>query len=270
MDSEEIQEERVQLPGIEASEAAQSGAAAISSPAADPALPLSEDLVLALLERRDLPAETLEQLGQNPAALKSRKVCVALAAHPRTPRHLALRLLRHFYTGDLMQFGLRPSVAADLKHFAAEQLVTRLPSVTLGERLMLARRASETVAAALLLDKELRVAHTALENPRLTEAAVIRAVLRQNAGAAFVEAVCHHPKWSLRREIRLALLRSPHTPLARALEFSRGLPPPLLRDILHTSRLPEKIKTYLRENLKQRSREVSPRASVSGRRRRPK
>ena len=87
-------------------------------------------------------------------------------------------------------------MAADLKHFAAEQLVTRLPSVTLGERLMMARRASETVAAALLLDKEPRVAHTALENSRLTEAAVIRAVLRPNAGAAFIEAVCHHPKWS--------------------------------------------------------------------------
>ena len=86
---------------------------------------------------------------------------------------------------------------------------------------MLARRASETVVGALLLDKERRVGHTALENTRLTEAAVIRAVLRPNAGAAF-EAVCHHPKWSVRREIRLALLRSPHTPLARALEFSAG------------------------------------------------
>jgi hypothetical protein len=269
MDSEERQQERALLPGAGRSEGSLSDTTAVSS-AAEHTLPLSEDLVLALLERRDLPPETLEQLGQNPAALKSRKVCVALAAYPRTPRHLALRLLRHFYTGDLMQFGLRPSVAADLKHFAAEQLVTRLPSVTLGERLMLARRASETVAAALLLDKEPRVAHTALENARLTEAAVTRAVLRPNAGAAFVEAVCHHPKWSLRREIRLALLRSPHTPLARALEFSRGLPPPLLRDILHTSRLPEKIKAYLRENVQQRNREEVPRMRISGRRRPPK
>jgi hypothetical protein len=270
MDSEEIRQEREPLPGIERRETAQSDAAGVSSLAAEPTLPLSADLVLALLERRDLPVETLEQLGQNPAALKSRKVRVALAVHPRTPRHLALRLLRHFYTGDLMQFGLKPSVAADLKHFAAEQLVTRLPSVTLGERLMLARRASEIVAAALLLDKEPRVAHTALENARLTEAAVIRAVLRPNAGAAFVEAVCHHPKWSLRREIRLALLRSPHTPLARALEFSRGLPPPLLRDILHASRLPEKIKAYLREDLKQRNKEAIPQTRISGRRRPPK
>ncbi|MFY9680607.1 MAG: hypothetical protein WA416_05850 [Candidatus Sulfotelmatobacter sp.] len=270
MDSEEIQQEHVLPPGVGRSEAAHPDAAAVSSPTAAPTLKLTEDLALALLERRDLPPETLEQLGKDPAALRSRKVCVALAAHPRTPRHLALRLLRHFYTGDLMQFGLRPSVAADLKHFAAEQLVTRLPSVTLGERLMLARRASETVVGALLLDKERRVGHTALENTRLTEAAVIRAVLRPNAGAAFVEAVCHHPKWSVRREIRLALLRSPHTRLARALEFSRGLPPPLLRDILHTSRLPEKIKSYLRENLKQRNREVSPRANIIARRRPPK
>jgi hypothetical protein len=267
MDSEEIQQEQ-QLPlGDGRPETSKSGAVAVSSPAVDPTSPLNVDLALALLERRDLPPETLEQLGRDPAALKSRKVCVALAGHPRAPRHLALRLLRHFYTGDLMQFALRPSVATDLKHFAAEQLVTRLPSVTLGERLMLARRASETVAAALLLDKQPRVAHTALENSRLTEAAVIKALLRLSAGASFVEAVCHHPKWSVRREVRLALLRSPHTPLARALEFARNLPPPLLRDVLHTSRLPEKIKAYLRENLKQGSRAVGPRTGASGRRR---
>jgi hypothetical protein len=267
MGSEEIQHENLPLTRVGGPESTPSSVAAVSSPGPDLTAPLNEDLALALLERRDLPAETLEQLGRDPAVLKSRKLCVALAAHPRAPRHLALRLLRHFYTADLMQFALRPSVAADLKHFAAEQLVARLPGVTLGERLTLARCASETVASALLLDKEPRVAHTALENARLTEAAVVKALLRQTAGAAFAEAVCHHPKWSVRREIRVALLRSPHTPLARALEFARHLPPPLLRDVLHTSRLPEKIKAYLRESLEQRSREVSLRKSASARRR---
>jgi len=269
MGSEEIQQQNLLLTGVGGSESTPSSAAAGSSGSAGVTAPLNEDLALALLERRDLPPETLERLSHDPAALKSRKVCVALAAHPHAPRHLALRLLRHFYTGDLMQFALRPSVAADLKHFAAEQLVTRLPSVTLGERMMLARRASQRVAAALLLDKEPSVAHAALENARLTEAAVIKALLHPNASTAFVEAVCHHAKWSLRREIRLALLRTPHTPLARALDFARNLPPPLLRDVLHTSRLPEKIKSYLRENLKQRNKEANPRTRISGRRRPP-
>ena len=68
--------------------------------------------------------------------------------------------------------------------------------------------------------------HAALENSRLTESAVIKALMRRNAPEAFVRAVCHHSKWSPRREIRIALLRNGKTPLSRALEFSRSLPPP--------------------------------------------
>src|ERR1700693_5021969 len=85
---------------------------ASASPDDDLISSLNEDSVLALLKRRDLPPEILEQVSRNSAAMKSRKVGVALAAHPRTPRHLALRLLRQFYTLDLMQFALHPAVAA--------------------------------------------------------------------------------------------------------------------------------------------------------------
>jgi hypothetical protein len=77
-------------------------------------------------------------------------------------------------------------------------------------------------------------------------------VLRPGATPAFIKAVCQHAKWSLRPEIRTALLRSEHTPMARALEFARRIPPAQLRDILHASRLPEKIKSYLREELKKK------------------
>jgi hypothetical protein len=105
------------------------------------------------------------------------------------------------------------------------------------------------VAAALLLDKESRVWQTALGNPRLSEPAIVKALLRPAASPAFVKAVCQHAKWSVRPEIRMALLRNEYTPLARALEFARRLPPAQLRDILHASRLPEKVKTYLRRDL---------------------
>ncbi len=181
--------------------------------------------------------------------MKSRKVRLALAAHPRAPRRIALRLIRELYTFDLMQFSQMPAVAADLKRVADELLVSRLASITLGERISLARRSSALVAAALLLDKEPRVWQTALENPRLTESAVVKALLRPAATPAFVEALCQHAKWSVRPEIRVALLRNAHTPLARALEFARRFPPAQLRDILHASRLPEKIKAHLLKNL---------------------
>ncbi len=213
---------------------------------------LTEDLALAQLEKRDLTAESIQQISEDTGVMKSRKVRVAVASHPRTPRRIALRLIRELYTFELMQFALTHAAPADLRRMSDQLLVSRLASITLGERIALARRSSEHVAGALLTDKESRVWQAALENARLTEVSVVKALQRTAATAAFVEAICHHVKWSVRREIRIALLRSAHTPLAKALEFARGLPPAQLRDILHTSRLPEKVKSYLRKACEER------------------
>jgi hypothetical protein len=256
--------------------------------AVDPAF--TEDLALALLKRADLPPEVLEQLAKNANALKSRKVKIALVSHPHTPRHVSVPLARQFYTFDLMKVALSPRVPADVKVAVDGVLISRLKTVTLGERLTLARRASGRVAAALLLEvesgegkiiggktidrntmgrkiigrktisgktiagktiaakavsRDTRVMQAALENPRLTEALVIKSVLGPTAGAALVQAVARHAKWSRRTEIRAALLRSAHLSLARALEFSREIPAPLLEEVLASSRLPGPIKAQL-------------------------
>jgi hypothetical protein len=213
---------------------------------------LNEDQILALLKSSDLAAEQIEQIARNSAAMKSRKVRLAVAANAHAPRRVSLRVIREFYTFDLVQFGRIPAAAADLKRIADELLISRLASITLGERISLARRSSALVAAALLLDRESSVWQPALENPRLTEVAIVKALQRPTVTAALVEAICRHPKWSVRREVRIALLRNQHTPLARAIEFARRLPPPLLRDVLRASKLPEKIKEYLRKELLQR------------------
>jgi hypothetical protein len=226
--------------------------------AADPAL--TEDFALALLKRADLPPEVIELLAKNASALKSRKVKIALASHTKTPRHVSVPLARQFYTFDLMKVALSPTVPADVKVAVDDVLISRLKTVTIGERLTLARRASGRVSAALLLDvktigtkiidaktaaRETRVMQAVLENPRLTEALVINSVLRPAASAALVDAVAQHAKWSCRREIRAALLRTEHLSLARALEFSREIPGPLLHELLSASRLPAQIKDQL-------------------------
>lgn len=213
---------------------------------------LTEDLALSLLKNADLAVPDLEQISVNAGVMKFRKVRIALAAHPHTPRRIALRIVREFYTGDLLRFSLLPAAAADLKRVADELLVARVGSITFGERISLARRSSTAVAGALLLDKEAQVWKTALENPRLTEAVIVKALQRATPSVTFVQAVCRHPKWSLRHEIRVALLRNAHTPMARALEFARHVPPPILRDVLHVSKLPEKVKEYLRKELQRR------------------
>jgi hypothetical protein len=214
--------------------------------AANPAL--TEDLALSLLARSELPIEFLEQLAKNGTVLKMRKAKLALASHPHTPRHVSVPLIRQFYSFDLMKIALTPSVPADVKVAADEVLISRLKSVTLGERLALARRGSSRIAGAMLLDGDARVMRIALENSRLTEIFVMQSVLRPEAKADLVQAVARHQKWSFRREVRIALLRTEHLPLARALEFSKGFPAALVRDVLHSSRLPARIKeVVLRE-----------------------
>ena len=169
---------------------------------------LSEDLALAQLKDRELAADLIESIAHNPALMKSRKVRMELAAHPRTPRRIALRVIRELYTFDLMRFALLPVVPADRKKIADQALLTRLPSITLGERISLARRGLGTVAGALLREKEVQVWQAALENPRLTEAAVVKALGKADS-PPFVEAVSRHAKWSLRAEVRAALSRAP-------------------------------------------------------------
>jgi len=176
-------------------------------PASASDLSLTEDLALAWLKRRDLPAPDLERLSKNPSLAKSRKLKLALIEHPRTPRHLSLSLLRHLYTFELMAVALMPVVTADIKIAVEEALINRLETISTGEKMSLARRASARVVAALLGDDDMRVVNTALENSRLTEAMVAKALLRCDSRDSLADAVGRDGKWSLRPEIQLALKR---------------------------------------------------------------
>jgi hypothetical protein len=210
---------------------------------------LDEDLALMLLARRDLHGNAIEALAKNGAVMKHRKVIAAVVMHPRTPRHVSLPVARHLYTFELMQIALTPAVAADVKLAVEENIVARLESVSTGERMTLARRASNRVAAALLLDPDARVVEAALASPMMNEAGIVKALMREEAPEHFVALASKHPKWSVRRDVQIALLRNDKTPLARVLAFAQLLPTQTLRDVLSHARISANVKLYLLEEL---------------------
>jgi len=193
-------------------------------------------------------------------------VKIAVASHPHTPRHVSVPLARQFYTFDLMKVALAPGVPADVKVAIDGVLIARLKTVTLGERMTLARRASAesqlrfcwrlTAAMENREDQddsieddsvEDRTARATRHADRARQPASHRSagnpiVLRAGASAALVHAVARHEKWSRRKEIRAALLRTEHLSLARALEFGREIPAGLLQELLASSRLPRRSK----------------------------
>ena len=213
---------------------------------------LTEDIALSLLNRRDLPQQVLDDLSRNGTTMRNRKVMMGVVSHPRTPRHVTLPITRHLYTFELMQLALTPAVAADIKFVVEETLISRLESISSGERLSLARRGSTRIAAALLTDPETRVIEVALDNPHLTEIWVVKTVMRDDCPHPLVHAVCNHRKWALRRDVQIALLRNQQTPLARAIAIAEALPVHVVRDVLGHSRLQPHIKAYLADQLQRR------------------
>ncbi|MCU1270064.1 MAG: hypothetical protein JWN74_1358 [Acidobacteriaceae bacterium] len=198
---------------------------------------LSEDSALALLNSPDVSGEALALLAKNAISSTSRKVAVGLAAHQRTPRHVSIPLLRRIFTFDLMQMALAPAVAPDIKRAAEEQILTRLESLPTGQKITLARRASGRVAAGLLRDSDRRVISAALDNAKLTEPLVVQALMKPNAPETLFVFVSEHSKWSQRREVQIALLRSEKTPLERVFDFGRNFSPEFLREIVPEPRI---------------------------------
>jgi hypothetical protein len=197
---------------------------------------LSEDAALALVKSADVTGEALAQVAKNLVVSKSRKVLVALTSHPRTPRHLSIPMLRGMFTFDLMNLAMMPVVAPDVKRAAEEQLIMRLESLPLGQKITLARRASGRVAAALLQTSDQRIISSALDNTHLTEALVVQALMKPRSPERLYVLVSDHSNWQNRREVQIALLRSEKTPLVRARDLEKNFSPDFLKDILPQSR----------------------------------
>jgi hypothetical protein len=165
--------------------------------------------------------------------------------NPKTPRQTALTLLRQLNLDDLLEVTLTSPIAADIRRVAEDAVINRIPALSLGERVSMARRATGRVAGVLLLDREIRVVETALTNGRLTEELVVKALSMETIGVDAVDRIAGHARWSPAYGVKLALLRQPLTSLGRVL----GLAPLVKRndlvEIAGDPRMPAGRRLYL-------------------------
>lgn len=213
---------------------------------------LAEEHLLTLLSRKDLPREFLEAIAKNKELMQSQRVKAVLVRNPHTPRLVALRFLKFLYLFDLVTVSLEPGVPAEIKRLAEEQILNRVEQLPLGQQVNLARRASERVTAALLLGGEPPVLSAGLENPRLTEGALVGVLRRDEVPVAVLEHIGRHPKWSRRYDVRLQLVRHPRTPLALALGFLPDLRSADLRLIASDKRMTPTLGEYVKAEAERR------------------
>jgi hypothetical protein len=213
---------------------------------------LDETHLCLLLDRKDLPAEILEEITRRKPLLKNYRVKRALAFHPRTPRLSSLRLVRELYLMDLAQLALLPGTTSEVKRIAEEQLLGRLAQLPLGQKVALARCGPARVAGALLAEGHPQILFVVLDNAHLTEAQILRVLSRETLSPEVILALSEHHKWSRTYNVRLALVRHPNSTLASILAYLPELAVSDLRELASPGIVSESLRKYLQAEIHRR------------------
>jgi hypothetical protein len=213
---------------------------------------LDEGHVTQLLERLDLPANVLSAIAETGKWTASEGVRLRLARHPHTPRRMAVSLVRQLFLFDLVRLSLLPSTPAEIRRIAEEMIVTRIPHLPVGEKLTLARRGPARVAGAILAEGHAQAIKLALANAFLTESQVLKVLAKPGVPERSVAAIAQHPKWSCQYNVRMALVRNPHTPVPSVMAFLPNLTMRDLKEIAALEGLAPHLKKYIQQELTRR------------------
>ncbi|HXW56733.1 MAG TPA: hypothetical protein VEJ67_13355 [Candidatus Cybelea sp.] len=208
--------------------------------------------VAQLLERLDLSAEVLVAVAAREKWLASEAVRLRLAQHPRTPKRVALAVVRQLFLFDLVRLALLPSAPPDIRRVAEEIILARLPRLAVGEKLTLARRGPSRVAGAILAEGLPQAIKLALGNPFLTESQVLKVLAKPGVHERVIAAIAQHAKWSAQYNVRAALVRNPLTPAPCVLGFLPNLTLQDLRDIGALEGLSSHTRRYIERELARR------------------
>ncbi len=226
------------LPGLRADELPD----LFAHPAAD------EKHILKALERNDLPGDLLRAVAHGRWA-RSPRVQFYLVNHPATPLAEAMNLVKFLFWRDLNLVILNFRLAAEVRHLAEGVLTSRLPAMAVGEKVALGRLAGGQILKTLRLEKDARVIAALLENSRLVEEDVLFIVNQSRTPAPILEAVSRDPRWSTRREVRVAMLRNASTPLGVAVPFIAHLSAQDLRSLLNDPKVPPAVRRMIHTRL---------------------
>jgi hypothetical protein len=217
---------------------------------------LEELHVVLLLARLDLSPNVLNAVAAGKKWTASEAIRLCLAQHPRTPKRIALAMVRQLYLFDLVRLNLLPSAPLDIRRLAEEIILARVPHLPVGQKLTLARRGPCRVAGALLAEGHPQAVKLALNNASLTESQVLKALAKAGVPERVVAAIALHPRWSLGYNVRVALVRNPHTPPPCLLAFLPHFTLADLKEIAALQGIHPHAKKYLQRELERRNTRV--------------
>jgi hypothetical protein len=189
-----------------------------------------------------LGREGVERIAAEARLLTAYEVKRSIVRHPQTPEVLAMRFVPGLFWRDLVELGIETRVRPTVRRAADRTLAARLPGLASGEKLAIARRGSPRILERLRHDPSPAIVRALMENPRATEGVILPLITHDDTRPDVLQAVARSRRWGARYEVRLALARHPHTPLATALGMLPHLRKADLRKLAAESRVPAPVR----------------------------
>ena len=203
---------------------------------------LGPEEMLSLLRNRQATSQLLLKIGRDPRWTRNYEIKKQLVRHPHLPLVVARNLLPHMFWKELAEAAADARLHPVVRRQAERLLALRLEELSLGERVALARRASRGLIGPLIDMSEGPVLRGLLGNSRLVELEAVRVASCACGQPDLFRQLAGHPKWSVRRSVRLALLRNPRTPVPAALSLVEKLSLRDLRELVKDVKVPRIVR----------------------------
>ncbi len=213
---------------------------------------LDEDDVLIIVNRKNLPGDILEFIARDKRWTESYPVRLALARNPRSPLSVTLSIARFLRIFDLEEITRSHFIPLVFRHKVEAMIVERIPTMPLGNKKTLAKKAAGAVLLKLLQERIPDVVRLCLDNPNMVERHLYKVVSRMDTAFETIMLIANHPVWSRRPLVRFSLTRNPQTPLSYSVHFLETMKLVDLRELYTDPSLPVTIKPFVYRELQGR------------------
>jgi hypothetical protein len=203
---------------------------------------LDELEVLQVLRSPFCTPQIAERIASDPRLLDAHAVREKLAGFPGFTFSRALDLLGTLPWTCLLSLSQSPRTPPVVRRQAERKLLGLLTSMSLGEKIALARRAHRAIFRVIIGIGDGQVLSALLNNPRLVENDILVILNTSEPPPAFFNELAGHSKWGSYIRIKRALVECPNTPLPVALSVLVQLSVTELRRTLERPDLAEHVR----------------------------
>lgn len=204
---------------------------------------LDDFTTLAVLRSPFCTPQIAELVAADRQRLATQAVRETLAGFPGLNNAQVLNLLGSLPWTSLLAVAQTPRTPPLVRRQAERKLIQQVPSMTLGEKIAMARRAHRALFPALISGADDKVLIALLDNPRVVENDLVVLIKTGEPPDGYLPVVARHHRWGGAYTVRCAIAESPRCPLPLALAILVQLPRRDHRRIAAREDVPEALRS---------------------------